>query len=85
MVGSGVFTKRDRLHLIKGFLVAKTTDYPPHAVVCVSLGLALQSLFRVGWSSFRTRPDDRGTIPPQPLPGRQDQVRGQIRVIVGPN
>ena len=33
MVQSGVFTKRDRIELIEGFLVAKMTQHPPHAVV----------------------------------------------------
>jgi hypothetical protein len=34
MVQSGVFTKRDRLELIEGFLVSKMTQHPPHASVC---------------------------------------------------
>ena len=34
MVASGVFTKRDRFHLINGLLVAKMTEYPPHAAAC---------------------------------------------------
>jgi Uma2 family endonuclease len=32
MVDSGVFTKRDRLHLINGLLVAKVTKKPPHVL-----------------------------------------------------
>jgi hypothetical protein len=32
MVASGVFTKRDRFHLINGYLVAKMTQNPPHTV-----------------------------------------------------
>ena len=39
MVASGVFTKRDRLHLINGFLVAKMTEYPPHAAACSDCSL----------------------------------------------
>ena len=31
MVASGAFTKRDRFHLINGYLVEKMTQYPPHA------------------------------------------------------
>jgi Uma2 family endonuclease len=49
MVASGVFTKRDRFHLINGFLVTKTTEYPPHAVVCDAVRLALESLLPEGW------------------------------------
>jgi hypothetical protein len=40
MVASGVFTKRDRLHLINGFLVAKRTEDPPHAAACEGVRLA---------------------------------------------
>ena len=29
MVAAGVFTKRDRFHLINGYLVAKMTQNPP--------------------------------------------------------
>ena len=34
MVASGAFTKRDRFHLINGYLVEKMTQYPPHASTC---------------------------------------------------
>ena len=30
LVQSGVFTPRDRFHLINGYLVAKMTQNPPH-------------------------------------------------------
>jgi Uma2 family endonuclease len=49
MVASGVFTKRDRLHLINGFLVAKMTEYPPHAAVCDATRLAIEALLPKGW------------------------------------
>jgi len=70
MVASGVFTKRDRFHLINGFLVAKMTEYPPHAVVCDAVRLALESLLLDGWY---VRPDKPLRIPnyasmPEPDP-----------------
>ena len=34
MVSSGVFTGRDRLHLVDGILVAKMTKKPPHVIAC---------------------------------------------------
>ena len=34
IVRAGVFTKRDRLHLINGILVAKMTKKPPHVIAC---------------------------------------------------
>jgi Uma2 family endonuclease len=49
MVASGVFTKRDRLHLINGFLVAKRTEYPPHAAACDGIRLAVEALLPTGW------------------------------------
>jgi len=49
MVASGVFTKRDRLHLINGFLVARMTEYPPHAAACDGVRLAIEALLPAGW------------------------------------
>src|ERR1700722_16648735 len=41
MVESGVFTARDRCHLINGFLVAKMTQNPPHTTADDLCGAAL--------------------------------------------
>ncbi len=60
MVASGVFTKRDRLHLINGFLVAKMTEYPPHAAACDGVRLAIEALLPAGWY---VRPDKPLKIP----------------------
>src|SRR5208283_1236556 len=49
MVASGVFTKRDRLHLINGFLVAKMTEYPPHVAACDGVRLTIEALLPAGW------------------------------------
>jgi Uma2 family endonuclease len=49
MVASGVFSKRDRFHLINGFLVAKMTEYPPHTFACDALRFALEPLLPPGW------------------------------------
>jgi Uma2 family endonuclease len=49
MVRSGAFTKRDRLELIDGFLVAKMTEHPPHASVCEMTRDALESVLPNGW------------------------------------
>jgi hypothetical protein len=48
MVASGVITKRDRCHLINGFLVAKVSEYPPHSAACVATGQAISFLLPVG-------------------------------------
>ena len=41
MVGSGALESRNRFHLINGYLVAKMTQNPPHAVADEALGTAL--------------------------------------------
>jgi Uma2 family endonuclease len=49
LVASGVFSKRDRFHLVNGFLVAKMTEYPPHTFSCDALRFALEPLLPAGW------------------------------------
>ena len=56
MVASGVFTKRDRLHLINGFLVAKMTEYPPHAAACEGVRQAIAPLLPPGWHVRSDKP-----------------------------
>jgi Uma2 family endonuclease len=49
MVASGVFSKRDRFHLVNGYLVAKMAEHPPHTFACDALRFAVESLLSVGW------------------------------------
>ena len=49
MVRSGVFSKRDRLELIEGYLVAKMTKYPPHTVSSQLCRVRLDRLLPPGW------------------------------------
>ena len=60
MVALGAFKKRDRIHLINGFLVAKMAENPPHSAVCDGTRLALESLLPRGWY---VRPDKGLRIP----------------------
>jgi Uma2 family endonuclease len=79
MVASGAFSKKDRFHLINGYLVAKMTQNPPHRVADELCGAELARLI----------PADRYHIPgakPIRLPGRASEpepdrcvVRGSIR------
>jgi hypothetical protein len=49
MIAAGVFTKRDRFHLINGLLVAKMTEYPPHASSCDAVQIGLPPVLPPGW------------------------------------
>ncbi len=79
LVASGVFTTKDRFHLINGYLVAKMTQNPPHCVADELCGLELA----------RVIPADGYRIPgskPIRLRGRASEpepdrcvVRGTIR------
>ena len=56
MVASGVFTKRDRFHLINGLLVAKMTEYPPHSAASEATRLAIEPLLPAGWHPRSDKP-----------------------------
>jgi hypothetical protein len=47
LVDSGVFTKRDKLQLINGILVAKVTQNPPHSVADLRCGKAFAQIASV--------------------------------------
>ena len=49
MVAAGIFTKRDRLHLINGYLVAQMTELPPHGAACDATHSALGPLLPRRW------------------------------------
>ena len=76
LVGSGVFTKHDKLQLVNGRLVAKVTKNPPHAVANDRCRNALSRSVPAGWS-FRTENPVR--LPPgsEPEPD-QCVVRGEL-------
>ncbi len=66
MVASGALPTRNRLHLINGYLVAKMTQNPPHAIVDELLGVAFA----------RILPADRyhaRSAKPVRIPGRDSE------------
>jgi Uma2 family endonuclease len=75
MVASGVFSKRDRLHLINGFLVAKITEYPPHTFACDALRFLLEPLLPAGWY-IRTEK-------PLRIPSRASEPEPDLVVVKG--
>jgi Uma2 family endonuclease len=65
LVDSGVFTKRDKLQLINGILVAKVTKKPPHAV---SSDLCRNSFSRILPAGWHLRAENPVRIPPDSEP-----------------
>jgi Uma2 family endonuclease len=78
MVASGIFTCRDRFHLIRGLLVSKMTQNTPHSTADLLCGDALERTIPPGW---HVRPAKPIRIPGQgskPEPDRS-VARGGIR------
>jgi Uma2 family endonuclease len=77
LVASGVFTKRDKLQLVNGILVAKVTQNPPHSLADLLCNKALARVIPAGW---HLRPDKPVRLPPDGEP-EPDQcvVRGSER------
>jgi Uma2 family endonuclease len=65
LIGSGVFTKRDKLQLVNGILVAKLTQNPTHSVADLLCGRALARVIPAGW---HLRPDKPVRLPPDGEP-----------------
>jgi Uma2 family endonuclease len=82
MVDAGVLTKRDKVHLINGVLVAKMNQNGPHATADLLCNTALTATIPAGW---HVRPDKPVRLPPDSKP-EPDQcvVRGSIRDYTGP-
>jgi Uma2 family endonuclease len=73
--GVGVFGRRNRLHLINGWLVEKMTQNPPHSLTDVLVSDRLARLMPAGWHLRGSKPI---RIPPIDMP-EPDQavVRGR--------
>ncbi len=56
MVESGLFTKRDRLHLINGILVAKVTQGDEHCEADDLCRVALEGVLPPGWYVRSNKP-----------------------------
>jgi Uma2 family endonuclease len=79
MVASGVFSSKERVHLINGYLVAKMTQKPPHTIANNLVAAELSRIIPA--DRFHIRPAE-----PIRLPGRASEpepdrcvVRGAIR------
>jgi Uma2 family endonuclease len=49
LIASGVFNKRDRVHLINGYLVTRMAESPLHSAISEVIRLALQALLLAAW------------------------------------
>jgi Uma2 family endonuclease len=79
MVRSGIFTKRDRIQLVNGFLVAKPmTQNPPHSTADDLCGQALDRICPPGWYVRAGKPVRLPNTTSLPEPDRC-LVRGQVR------
>jgi Uma2 family endonuclease len=56
LIASGVFNKRDRVHLINGYLVTKMAESPSHSAICEIIRLALQALLLATWHLRSDKP-----------------------------
>src|SRR5262249_21690649 len=78
MVDSGVFSGRERFHLINGFLVTKMTQNDAHCTADDLCGEALTRLITPGWYVRRAKPIRLPAQASKPEPDRC-VVRGTIR------
>jgi Uma2 family endonuclease len=78
MVDAGIFTGRDKVHLINGYLVAKMTQNTPHATADELCGDLLNRVIPAGWSVRAAKPVRLPTESSEPEPDRC-VVRGGIR------
>jgi len=78
MVASGVFSRGDRLQLIRGLLVAKMTQNSPHSTADLLCGELLERIVPPGW---HVRPAKPIRIPGQASKPEPDRTvaRGAIR------
>jgi Uma2 family endonuclease len=78
MVDSGIFTGRDQVQLINGYLVAKMTQNTPHATADDLCGDQLNRVIPPGWYVRVAKPIRLPTESSEPEPDRC-VVRGSIR------
>jgi Uma2 family endonuclease len=78
MVDAGILGKRDRVHLIDGFLVSKMTENDPHATADLLCGEALDRVIPPGWHVRPGKPIRIPGLTSKPQPDRS-VVRGAVR------
>ncbi len=70
MVDAGILGKRDRVHLIDGYLVAKRTEDDPHATADVLCGKKIARVLPPGWHIRPGKPIRIPRLASRPEPDR---------------
>jgi hypothetical protein len=81
-VAAGVFTRRDRVSLIEGILVATMSENPPHAIGCELCCQALSRILPQGWHVRSHRPlriPGRSSLPEPGAAVARGEVRDYLR------
>jgi Uma2 family endonuclease len=78
MIDAGILGKRDRVHLIDGFLIARMIESPPHATADILCGAELDRVIPAGWHTRPGKPIRITGLTSRPEPDRS-VVRGAVR------
>jgi Uma2 family endonuclease len=76
LIASGVFTKRDKVQLVDGYLVARMSELPPHGAACEAARLAIEEF--LPRSTWHIRNDK-----PLRIPGRVSMPEPDLVVVRG--
>jgi Uma2 family endonuclease len=82
MADAGILTARDKVHLINGYLVAKMTHHPPHALADELAGAAISRVIPPTWHVRAGKPVRLPGQASEPEPDRS-VVRGSLRDYIG--
>ena len=55
LIASGLFTRRDDVHLINGYVVTRMAESPLHGVVCEAIRIAVGAILLAGWHTRARR------------------------------
>ena len=88
MIRAGIFTSRDRLMLIEGYLVEKMTQYPPHTISQELCRSALARVIPVGWHVRGEKPlriPNRLSMPEPDVAVARGEIRDYLGGDPGPD
>ena len=82
LIASGVFNKRDRVHLINGYLVTRMAESPSHSAICEIIRFAIEAFLLALPTPWHLRSDKPIRFPVQSSMPEPDLVivRGERRI-----